>query len=684
MRSGFCRRVCPYACAPLILALTAPSARAADATIKVAFWNVRSGQGVSALAGYAAPFVDTPNCTDVTKPLNAWGVGATQAQLHAALDDPTVLAFGVAEAWNCASPDRIRQALGWKSATNEQNGLALIARYGFGAPAQWLQLDTSLNPNPADTMWVLRGSVCVDSACTRAMPVYVAHWYGTGPNVSTTFARQAEQTVAFLKATAGGEPHVFLGDLNVFEGTATVCSQTPNNTTLSYLRTAAYLDAWTTVHGAAEGYTGMANRNGCGVPLGYAWKRIDYAWTQPTYLPVEMRRFGMTSPGDASPSDHYGIVVTLPHPYPGTVSGPAPAPEPPAPAPAPTPTPAGPGDIVLYAKRAATIAGAWARVNDPGAAGGVRLENPDNAVPKVATASAAPVSYFEIPFTAETGRAYRLWIRSRAQNDSWMNDSVYVQFSGSRAADGTPMYRVGTPNAAVYNLEEASGLGESGWGWQDTGYGVDVAGAPIYFDAPAQTIRIQTREDGISIDQIVLSPVKYAAAAPGAAKNDATILAETTPAPTPPSPAPAGWTSLVNAIASGATIQKTSGCGTCPDAGGLSVPSNGPSPTVSFTLTAGSALLAGLARDGSTVTGYAGIDYAFSFGGRAAWEIREGGLYRYEGPFNPSDVFRVAVENGTAKYYRNGELVYTSKVAVAGPLVIKASLVSTGAAVTLK
>jgi hypothetical protein len=678
MNSRIRRRVYSCVWATVMVAGSTGSARAADATIKVAFWNVRSGQGISALTGYAAPFVDSPNCTDPTKPLNAWGVGAMQAQLHAALDDPSALALGVTEAWSCASPERIRQALGWKSATAERNGVALLARHGFAAAAQWQQLDTSLNPNPADTMWVLRAPVCIDSACTRSMPVYVAHWYATDANQATTLARQAEQTVAFLKATAGGQPHVFLGDLNVFEGSSLVCEQAPNNTTLTYLRNAAYLDAWTTVHGAAEGYTGMVNRNGCGYPVGYAWKRIDYAWTQPTYQPVDIRRFGMVNPGDASPSDHYGLVVTLPHPYPA--AAPEPGPDP-APTPVPTPAPSGTGDIVLYAKSATVIGGAWSRVDDATAAGGVRLANPDQRLPKLGAPMAAPISYFDIPFKAETGRAYRLWIRSRAQNDAWTNDSVFVQFSGSRGTDGAPIYRMGTTTAAIYSLEEDTGLGESGWGWQDTGYGINVAGAPIYFDAAAQTIRIQSREDGISIDQIVLSPLKYASAAPGAARDDATILTETSAAAPPTA---AGWTSLVKAIASGATIQKNSGCGDCPDAGGVSLPSSASSPAVSFTVNAGHRLLAGLGRQGGPITSYTAIDYAFSFSAGARWEIREAGIYRHEGPFAPSDDFRIAVEGGAVKYFRNGALVYISKVPVAAPLVIDATLVSIGAAVTLK
>jgi hypothetical protein len=37
-------------------------------------------------------------------------------------------------------------------------------------------------------------------------------------------------------------------------------------------------------------------------------------------------------------------------------------------------------------------------------------------------------------------------------------------------------------------------------------------------------MRIQTREDGVLIDQIVLSATRYAASPPGAASNDATIV----------------------------------------------------------------------------------------------------------------------------------------------------------------
>jgi hypothetical protein len=186
--------------------------------------------------------------------------------------------------------------------------------------------------------------------------------------------------------------------------------------------------------------------------------------------------------------------------------------------------PAGPGEIVLYAKGAAPIAGSWRLVQDLTAAGGARLEHPDAGAAKLTSPLANPADYFELTFTAKANVGYRLWVRGRAQNDSYTNDSVYVQFSGSVTSTGTPVNRIGTTQATPVVLEDCSGCGVAGWAWQDNGYGLNVFGPLLYFTAGAQRIRIQGREDGISIDQIVLSPLKYLNVSPGLTKNDTTIL----------------------------------------------------------------------------------------------------------------------------------------------------------------
>ena len=186
------------------------------------------------------------------------------------------------------------------------------------------------------------------------------------------------------------------------------------------------------------------------------------------------------------------------------------------------------GEIVLHAWTAPTIAGNWAVVSDPSAAGGARVMSSDEGMPVVGKTEAKnPSHYFELTFDVEAGRPYRLWIRGRAENDDTANDSVFVQFSNSVDAAGSPVLRIGTKSVAIVTLQSCSRLAcaPSGWGWRDNGTSGD-AGAPVYFaQSGRQTIRIQIREDGMSIDQIVLSPSRYLSASPGSARDDTTILA---------------------------------------------------------------------------------------------------------------------------------------------------------------
>ena len=191
----------------------------------------------------------------------------------------------------------------------------------------------------------------------------------------------------------------------------------------------------------------------------------------------------------------------------------------------PSGTPPSSGDIVLYASEAPVKVGNWTVVADSTAAGGARLANSDQGAPKIPTPLANPANYFEMSFNAQGATAYRLWIRGKAQGDSPYNDSVYVQFSGSVDAGGAAVYRIGPTSATTVNLEDDLGVGLSGWGWQDNGWGAGVLGPLLYFASTgSQTIRVQVREDGLSIDQIVLSPSTYLTSAPGALKNDNTIL----------------------------------------------------------------------------------------------------------------------------------------------------------------
>jgi hypothetical protein len=188
---------------------------------------------------------------------------------------------------------------------------------------------------------------------------------------------------------------------------------------------------------------------------------------------------------------------------------------------------AGGGDIVLYPSiDGPAREGAWIAQSDASAVGGASLRHPDAGAAKRSTPLASPVDYFDLGFSGVRANVgYRIWIRGKADANSWSNDSVHVQFSGSVTGTGVPQWRIGTTSATTYVLEDCTGCGVMGWGWNDNAYGQGALGPLVYFaEDGGQTIRIQTREDGLAIDQIVLSPVTYLDRAPGATKNDTTIV----------------------------------------------------------------------------------------------------------------------------------------------------------------
>jgi hypothetical protein len=187
----------------------------------------------------------------------------------------------------------------------------------------------------------------------------------------------------------------------------------------------------------------------------------------------------------------------------------------------------GEDEIVLYAGRAPVVVGDWSVTPDATAAYGLAMVNPNRGAARLGDPLAAPDSYFEHTFYAEAGRAYRLWLRGKAERDKPANDSVFVQFSGAIDTRSAPAYRIGTTFALTVSVAECGTCGLSGWGWQDTKSGVNVLGPVVYFgESGLQTLRIQPREDGLSLDQIVLSPADYLSSSPGATKDDETILPE--------------------------------------------------------------------------------------------------------------------------------------------------------------
>jgi hypothetical protein len=189
--------------------------------------------------------------------------------------------------------------------------------------------------------------------------------------------------------------------------------------------------------------------------------------------------------------------------------------------------------VVLWAGNTplAKTHGSWSRQSDTTAAGKVALWNPNAGAAKIDPALASPSSYFEQTFQASAGTPYHLWVRMRAQSDSLANDSVHVQFSDSTNAAQSSMLRIGTTSSAEIVLQNGpNGTSVHGWGWADNGWG--SLGDDVYFASTgSHTIRVQAREDGAIVDQIVLSPDRYVASAPGPRHDDATILQYTDGAP---------------------------------------------------------------------------------------------------------------------------------------------------------
>jgi regulation of enolase protein 1 (concanavalin A-like superfamily) len=206
--------------------------------------------------------------------------------------------------------------------------------------------------------------------------------------------------------------------------------------------------------------------------------------------------------------------------------------------------------VVLWAANAPTVRGVWTKTADTTAAGGARLGTA-NAGLKVSSALASPADFFEMSFDADAGVGYRLWIRGKAVSNAWANDSAFVQFSDSVTSAGAATWRIGSTSATTVTIEDCTSCGLAAWGWNDnlTNSTAGALGPLVYFaNSGTHTIRVQMREDGLSIDQIVLSRGTFLSTAPGTTKNDGTILPEQggtagLPPPPPPPPLPAPWSS---------------------------------------------------------------------------------------------------------------------------------------------
>src|SRR5215467_8652864 len=190
-------------------------------------------------------------------------------------------------------------------------------------------------------------------------------------------------------------------------------------------------------------------------------------------------------------------------------------------------------DVVLYASDATVLHGNWTRTADVSAAGGQMLASADKGA-SFNNPSPSPADYVEFTFTAPANTPHHLWARMRAAGNSKNNDSVYAQFSDARNSSGGAIYPIGTQLGLVLNLAtDASGNSLNGWGWRDGAYWLTQTSTLTFAASGTHTLRIQTREDGVQIDQIVLSPATFLTTAPGPASNDTTIVPKASAVSTP-------------------------------------------------------------------------------------------------------------------------------------------------------
>jgi hypothetical protein len=187
---------------------------------------------------------------------------------------------------------------------------------------------------------------------------------------------------------------------------------------------------------------------------------------------------------------------------------------------APLATPA--SDVVLYASDFA-LNGTWVRGNDASAAGGQAALTPDEGWSTPNVPLSDPVDYIEASFNAPAGVPYAIWLRLRATGDTKFSESVWVQLSDAHAA-GQSVFPIGSTSALLVNLEDCRDCGVSGWGWQNSAYWLAQPARLSFATAGPHTIRIQVREDGAQIDQVVLSPSKYLNNPPGGLRDDQTVV----------------------------------------------------------------------------------------------------------------------------------------------------------------
>ena len=182
-------------------------------------------------------------------------------------------------------------------------------------------------------------------------------------------------------------------------------------------------------------------------------------------------------------------------------------------------------EVVIYASDvpAAAMHGVWSAAPSAGSPNGTALVTPDNGVANTTSALASPVDYVDVTFNARQRRRTHLAASARRREQQVQRRGVGAVFQRDRerTVGLRGRHHVWTAREPCHRLT-ASSL--NGWGWQNGAYWLAQATTVTFAGGGAHTLRIQVREDGVQLDQIVLSPQKFRTSAPGTVANDLTIV----------------------------------------------------------------------------------------------------------------------------------------------------------------
>jgi hypothetical protein len=730
-----------YACALVaVIALVVPATADAQ-TFKVATWNVRGAQGVDDFPSNDPTLVQGSDCTT-----NAWGgtmgpagegllpaTGLLPQLLRQTIrDDPKVIALVVNEAWNCGRPTSIVQVLNdnggnWKvakspvSSTGAVGGTGILARYGFPPGITTLAMK-SLGKNAAGTeeKWIVHIPVCLNSGCTQQVDVFGSHWWGAGG------ATTAQTTLDFMTVRAGGKPHVTLGDwnqaLDKLPNQPSYCAGALEPHELDTLTNAGYIDGWRQLHPTLPGYSGMLNDRDCGEPDGSPYKRIDYGFSL-GLTPVSATMFGIPAFSTDAASDHAGLVFE--YQIPGASDNP------------PVVSISSPPDGALVWSNVSVSVSA----TDDVGLDRVDLKRDGAIIHTWFSPFTLPLTYSWDSTTVGDGTHT---LEAVARDTAGQTRSNLHQVTVDNIPPSATGFWTGLVNAIENGttLQKTQGCSSCFDGGAYSVNTITSGDGAAGFTAPALTRLYAglgtdrtTSTDPTKINfafslwpdggwevrelgsykregTYVAGDVFKVAIESGSVKyykNSALVYTSLTPATYPlgldasiapvnatisaPSLTGGGagnggaenvnWTNVLNATATSNTLEKISGCGSCADGGGISQQTIASGEGfIEFTPSVGHRFYAGLGKDRTSNTDGVNIDYAFTFWTTGTWDIRERGVYKFEGDYAAGDVFRVSVEGGVVKYYQNNVVVYMSATPPTYPLGFDTTMYTIGSKVS--